>query len=79
MDKLALAKQRMRISFIVCIAVVGWGAGWRMATHGDIFWMLLDGFPIVLIVMASQRCKQLIQELENQSAPSDSPTPPEDE
>ena len=75
MDKLARLKQKMHASCLMAVIFVGWGAGWRMSTHGEIFWMLMDAFPCYFIILLNRSGKQAIKELENRSAPSgDSPT-----
>ena len=75
MENLKRLKQKMQASWLMAAIFVGFGAGWRMGTHEEIFVMLWDMFPIYFIMLLYGSGKQAIKELETRAAlPADSPT-----
>ena len=71
MEKFALAKQKMRNLFLVCLGITSGLAALKCASHPEALAFLVELLPVVLILVASLRSQQLLRNLESQAAPAE--------
>ena len=71
MEKFALAKQKMRNLFLVCLGITSGLAAIKCASHPKALTFLVELLPVVLILVASLRSQQLLRNLESQAAPAE--------